>query len=310
MMLRPFPPFESVLKSRDVEDPVNLWLHRPLAYAFAWAVYRTPMTPNLVTLLAMLVGIGSGVCWAIGTPPLMVVGGILLWSSAILDGADGILARAKQMFSDIGRALDGAADSVVVFASVAGGVYHLWRDHPDALSSAAVLGCVVSAVLHTHLYDFYKESYMHSTNPDFDGRFQTVDDLAAQVADLKRDGGPLAGIVATDMTRGLVRNQTVLVAALDPDGVRADMRFEGGERLAAIYREHNRRVVKAWSYISLAPHCYLFSICGMFDRLDLYIWIRVVPLNVMFVVIMLWQRTASRNTRRALDAAGLPPVPA
>ena len=54
-----FPRFETLLKSRDVEDPVNLWLHRPLAYLFARAVYRTPMTPNQVTLLAMFVGVAA-----------------------------------------------------------------------------------------------------------------------------------------------------------------------------------------------------------------------------------------------------------
>ena len=35
------PPFASVLKSREVEDPVNLWLHRPIAYALVAAIYRT-----------------------------------------------------------------------------------------------------------------------------------------------------------------------------------------------------------------------------------------------------------------------------
>jgi len=307
--MRPFPPFASVLKSRDVEDVVNLWLHRPLAYVFARLVYPTPLTPNQVTLLAMLVGIASGVAWAIGTPEMMVAGGILLWSSAILDGVDGILARAKQMYTDLGRALDGAADSVVVFASVAGGFYHLWRDHPDTLSYTMVLLCIVSAVLHTHLYDFYKESYMHSLNPEFDGRFQTEGDLAQRLQELKGEAGHWTAKVATDMTRGLVRNQTALVRVLDPDGSRAGLQFTGGEQTAAIYRKHNRRVVKAWSYISLAPHAYCFSICGMVDRLDIYVWIRVVPMNVMFLVIQLWQRRASTATRHELTAAGLAPTP-
>ena len=43
----------------------------------------------------------------------MVWGGALLWISAIMDGADGILARAKNMQSAFGRALDGTADMVV-----------------------------------------------------------------------------------------------------------------------------------------------------------------------------------------------------
>lgn len=309
MTVPPFPSFASVLKSRDVEDQVNLWLHRPLAYLFAWSIYRTPMTPNHVTLLAMVVGIGSGVCWFIGTPQLMIWGGVLLWASAILDGADGILARAKQMFSDLGRALDGSADSVVTVASVLGAVYHLWRDHPELLSPVSVLLCIVSAVVHTHLYDFYKESYMHSISPSWDGHFQTEEDLAQQLAELKEKKAHWTGIVATDMTRGLVRNQTAMVRVLDPEGSRVHLRFEVNERSNAIYREHNRRVIKTWSYISLAPHAYLMSICGMLDRLDVYLWIRVVPMNIIFAGLLLWQRVASRNTRRALADAGLAPVP-
>ena len=93
------PPFDSLLKSRDVEDPVNLWVHRPLAYAIVAGIYRTSVTPNQMTLAATLVGLAAGACWFIGTSELVVAGGALLWASSILDGADGILARAKRMQS-------------------------------------------------------------------------------------------------------------------------------------------------------------------------------------------------------------------
>src|SRR6187431_449670 len=91
------PPFGQVLKSREVEDPVNLWVHRPLAYAFCRLVYRTSITPNQVTLIAIVLGLLAAACWFEGSPWAMVWGGALLWSSAIMDGADGILARAKNM---------------------------------------------------------------------------------------------------------------------------------------------------------------------------------------------------------------------
>ena len=45
-----------MLKSREVEDPVNLWVHRPLAYLFVAAIYRTSITPNQITFLALTVG--------------------------------------------------------------------------------------------------------------------------------------------------------------------------------------------------------------------------------------------------------------
>ena len=107
------PAFASLLKSREVEDPVNLWLHRPLAYGFVALVYRSAITPNQITLLAMVVGIAAAACFIEGSGAAMLWGGVLLWTSAILDGADGILARAQRKFSELGRALDGTADVVV-----------------------------------------------------------------------------------------------------------------------------------------------------------------------------------------------------
>ncbi|MDH3726816.1 MAG: CDP-alcohol phosphatidyltransferase family protein, partial [Myxococcales bacterium] len=112
------PPFASILKSKAVEDPVNVYVERPLAYVFAWSVFRTPMTPNAVTLLAVLFGVTAGIMFVWGIPHAMVAGGILLWVSAILDGADGILARAKNLQSEFGRALDGAGDAIVAVFTV------------------------------------------------------------------------------------------------------------------------------------------------------------------------------------------------
>ena len=46
------------LKSLDVEEPIDLYVHRPLAYLLARALLPTPVSPNLVTLgpMALLAG--------------------------------------------------------------------------------------------------------------------------------------------------------------------------------------------------------------------------------------------------------------
>ncbi|HEX6239912.1 MAG TPA: CDP-alcohol phosphatidyltransferase family protein, partial [Polyangiales bacterium] len=140
------PPFADVLKSRDVEDPVNLWVHRPIAYAFCTLVYRTSMTPNQVTLIAILLGVAASACWVEGSPRAMLWGGILLWSSAIMDGADGILARAKRLQSAFGRALDGFADYLVGLSSVAACVYHLYQTGERTLLWFAVPAFVTTVI--------------------------------------------------------------------------------------------------------------------------------------------------------------------
>jgi phosphatidylglycerophosphate synthase len=303
------PTFESVLKSRAVEDPVNLWVHRPLAYAFVALVFRTPITPNQITLLALLVGFAAAGCWFVGTPQLMFWGGLLLWTSAILDGADGILARAKQMFSDLGRALDGAADMIVAAVSLAGAFTHLWVKHHDMTHVWLAPIAIATSVAHIELYDFYKESFMKMTNPAWDGRPERVSDAEARLESVRVNKGGLPALIASHMYVGLVTAQTKVVALLDPAGSREHLRFTVNDQTVAAYQRENARVMKLWSLVSLAPHSYLISICGMFDRLDVYLWLRAIGANALFLVILLMQRAASRRTLAALDRLGAAPVP-
>ena len=80
-------------------------------------------------------------------------------------------------------------------------------------------------------------------------------------------------------------------------------------RSVAEYREFNLGPLRLWTALSLAPHSYLFAISGMFDRLDLYLWGRLVLGGLLFVVTLLWQRRASERTLAALAAAGSSPLP-
>jgi len=304
------PPFESVLKSREVEDPVNLWLHRPLAYGFVAAVYRTSLTPNQVTLLALFTGIAAAVCFVLGSPALMLWGGALLWTSAILDGADGILARAKNSFSELGRALDGTADALVGVVTVAGATYHLWAKHGDGMLMLALVAAFASAVLHIYLYDFYKDSFMQMTNPQWDGIPLRRAEARARLAKYKAERAGLPVLLASQLYVDLVTAQTAIVARTDPHGAREHLTFEVNEQSAQIYRRNNRGLVKLWALISLAPHSYTMSICAMLDRLDVYLWIRLLLCNALFAIALLLQRRASRKTREEWAEIGMTPVPA
>jgi CDP-alcohol phosphatidyltransferase len=303
------PTFASVLKSRDVEDPINLWFNRPLAYAFVALVYRTPVTPNQVTLLSVVVGAAAAACWWQGGSGAMLWGGILLWASAILDGADGILARAKQQFSPVGRALDGSADLIVaLFVAVAAG-HHLWVKHHSLLLVVSIAPIVLTTSVQVHLYDYYKESFLLRTRPDWNGVPERISDVHERIAQLERSQAPWLHRRAMRLYLDLIVGQTRAVALADPAGSRENLTFRVSPTTATDYRKFNLGPLRLWTAISLAPHTYLFAIFGMFDRVDVYLWIRLIGGNLLFLLALLWQRRASARTRAALEAAGLAPIP-
>jgi phosphatidylglycerophosphate synthase len=297
------PPFRSLLKSQEVEDPVNVWVHRPLAYAFAWSVFRTPMTPNAVTFLAMAVGMVAGGMFLWGARGAMVAGGALLWASAILDGADGILARAKNMQSQFGRALDGAADMVVAACTVLPAFFHIWVTHHDLVQLAAMAPALLLTIAHLYAYDYFKESYLRQTRLDRGGEGDDPGKVA-ELAEQAESQGFVTLVAVKHILYPYVKAQQKLVDFLDPGAHREGRDYRRSEASAAIYRKHNEGPMRIWAFISLAPHSYLMAICAMCDRLDIYLWVRLFLMNALFAWVVVWQRRATARTNVELEALG------
>ncbi len=304
------PPFSALVKVPEVEDPINRWMHRPLAYAFVRAIYHTRLTPNGVTFLAMTVGVTAGAMWAWGTAEALVAGGILLWTSAILDGADGILARAKNQQSQYGRALDGAADMVVAGATVFPAAAWAWSQlGGGALVATLCVAAIVTAVVHVELYDFYKESFLRLTQPERGGEGEDSADVERRLTELEARGGPLLTRIAVrHVLLPFVRRARALVSITNPAALRDGVRFVVNSQTATIYKKHNAAPMKVWAAISLAPHSYLLAICGMLGRFDVYLGIRLILMNVLCVVVVVWQRVATKRTLSELGAIGASPV--
>jgi len=96
----------------DIIPSPRTWVHwlargaiRPLLY--------TSVTPNHLTTVRLLTGIGAAVCFALDTYLWTVWGGILFVFSAFLDRADGELARLSGQLPLEGYRYDLGCDLVV-----------------------------------------------------------------------------------------------------------------------------------------------------------------------------------------------------
>lgn len=134
-----------------VDRYVNRKISRPLSRLFV----RLGCSPNVITLLSMIIGLGGAVCFATGSYAGGIAGALLLQLAVILDCCDGEVARLTFAESPFGQALDLVSDNIVhaaVFAGIAWGAY---RENPISsgylplllggiavLSTGASLWCV------------------------------------------------------------------------------------------------------------------------------------------------------------------------
>lgn len=97
---------------------VERYVNRPLASLIVRAVFNTGVTPNGLTFFSFFLGLLAAFFFSRGEYVYFILGGISIQFSSIVDCADGMLARSKDMCSDYGAHLDLFLDRIIDFAVI------------------------------------------------------------------------------------------------------------------------------------------------------------------------------------------------
>lgn len=98
--------------ARNINRNISLVLTRRLA--------QTPITPNQVSSVVLLIGLVSGPLAALGSPLGFALGGLCYYVSSVLDGCDGELSRLKYLGSPLGAWIDTVVDDLVGLSFLSG----------------------------------------------------------------------------------------------------------------------------------------------------------------------------------------------
>lgn len=98
---------ESTLKSLDTEEFIDIHFYRPIGYKWALFFNKFDISPNMVTILSIFIGIAAGICFYFTDLKINIIGMLLLIWANSYDSADGQLARMTGKKSALGRILDG-----------------------------------------------------------------------------------------------------------------------------------------------------------------------------------------------------------
>jgi len=127
----------SIYRSSKKRKDINWfteWVARPPAAFFVYALKGTPITPNQVTLLSLLVCAGAGAIYLFLPGHAWLIAATLVFElSFVLDCVDGQLARLRDIASPLGHLFDFLVDEIKAMMVLGCVTVRLWRNTDDVL---------------------------------------------------------------------------------------------------------------------------------------------------------------------------------
>lgn len=292
------------LKPLEVEEPIDVWVHRPPAYVLARLLLPTRVSPNLVTVGSIVLGCAAGAAIFLGFPGHLPLAGVLIFSSAVLDCCDGQLARLRKSSSAFGRMLDGVADLVVSSVVVGGGAWLVLRKYHEpswlfGLAAVLTVITILTGSFHTTMYDHFKNVFLRMTHPSY----REGEDL--EVAEARfhalRPQLSLGLRLAWGIYFFYMRSQAEYAEKFDPNAKRvlaAAPEFSASK--AEVYRKYAAGPMRLWrNFFGFGSLVFGLAVSIGLDLTEYYLLFRLVLLNAVFYgYLRPQQRLASR---RALD---------
>ncbi len=165
--------------NKSFEGPVDALINWRFSMRITRVLARRSLavTPNHVTIVAILVGMTAAGLMAHGGWAFVAAAGVLLELNSILDSCDGELARLRYQYSKLGQWLDNLSDDIVdnvfiIAAGIACGGVWQW------LGLAAAGGrWLVSIVTYVSVYRATGTGDIFAFRWWFESGAQTVDDV-------------------------------------------------------------------------------------------------------------------------------------
>jgi phosphatidylglycerophosphate synthase len=136
-----------VAKSGKPTDGIYSNFNRKLSRPFVRALTHTGITPNMVTLAGLVVGMISAFMYSRGFYLASIVGAVLFFISGLIDEMDGMLARLTFSESAFGTWFEGLVDNatyLLLFSGITAGLYRQHGQRELIWGIALIAGCLLS----------------------------------------------------------------------------------------------------------------------------------------------------------------------
>jgi phosphatidylglycerophosphate synthase len=275
---------DQVSSVEEIIEPVNRYLHNPLAAGFVQLLKGTSVTPNQVTYFSVFVGLVSAYTFSIGTLQAFFFAGILLEIVLILDCVDGQLARAKGCSSDLGRLLDGIAGYVIYLSVLTGIMIGIDKEH----ISLVVFGLIT--IMRGIAYDYCKLTIITTIQKGYDGSVKEILDTYLKIS---KNNSTLLKIYYyyLQLQRLIFCGYFTSLGKFvgSEKGNYNDCFLSSTERKN--YQKKIRPLMVAWSWNGVDLPLFTLVLMSLFGVVESWLFPLVCFLVLQFIFIMVYHRT-------------------
>jgi hypothetical protein len=277
-------------KGRAVEEWTDTWFFRPIGLRIARACFPTRLTPDHVTIMALVVGLAGGHLCFYNNVPLNVLGVALLIVSDIFDSADGQLARMRGTSTRIGKTLDGIADaarfgnlSIHLMARLIVGGAAWWYVIPLGFIAGVAHAKQAGGI------DYIRQLYLYLAEGR--GEFAVAEDMATI---------PVRNAFQAGVVR-LYRNYLTSHGTMVPRSLELVRRLRATNQIGSVreaWATSQRAVVVQCAWIGQNIRWALIGVTVISGHPMAYFWVTLVPMSIILAVILM---VHERNAAALLD---------
>ena len=144
---------------KKTDGPISKIFNRPISIRISRLLVKTGVTPNQISLMSFIIAIFAALSFYLGDYIYLVIGGILVHLSSIIDGCDGEVARLKLEETRYGgwfdSVLDRYADGIIIFGLMHG---H-WTLNNDIMIWTVGFIAMIGSFLNSYTADKYDTIY-------------------------------------------------------------------------------------------------------------------------------------------------------
>lgn len=300
-----FSEYKSSLKAVEVEEIFDLILYRPLAFLFVKATYSINLTPDRVSVAALLIGSTAGIMFGFGAFTFLAIGAVLYFTSNVLDCADGQIARLKKNGTKVGRIVDGVVDYVVstfVFIGITIGLtsqYHahdvnLWGNSLlmwNPVTYIWVIGILggISSAAQAFYFDFYRNKFLEIVY----GKATNIIEEIREYEDEQKKFEDNPG--SSNIFERFLINVYLKYSRLQ---LKIQKKHEEQNSNKGpdpkVYYANNKLLLRLWSYAGSTTHITLCIVCALFNNMELFLLICILPLNLLMLVLFFVQKKVNK----------------